>query len=111
MILAQRAIERAIFEVYVRNRIGNEDIRKWTEVTDSPKQLLSLSGSGRDILLIEQMADEAREILSGEGVPEYAALADHSHGGQMTWWGLRESIGCEQRKTGHSDYSLWKAYV
>lgn len=50
----------------------------------------------RPTLLLEQMVDETKEFLSGDGVPEDAPCAGRAQGEPMTWWKLR-------------DHSLWRS--
>lgn len=55
-----------MFRVSLRDRIGNEDIRKLIRVTAVDKNVAKLSGRGWSMLFVEEMTDGAEKCLNGD---------------------------------------------
>ncbi|PZC78888.1 hypothetical protein B5X24_HaOG217082 [Helicoverpa armigera] len=62
--VAQRAMERAILDVSLRDRIRNEKIRRRTKVTDITHPISKLKWQWAGQMIAEQMADGVEKCWS-----------------------------------------------
>ncbi|KAJ8733714.1 hypothetical protein PYW07_014265 [Mythimna separata] len=87
--VTQRAMERAMLGVTLRDHIRNEDIRKRTKVTNIARRIAKLKW---------QWAAEGSRVAATYRKTQ--RRRGRAQGGPTTWRGERESDGCETRRTG-----------
>ncbi|CAH2260552.1 jg18260 [Pararge aegeria aegeria] len=90
--VTQRAMERAMLGVSLRDRIRNVEIRRRTRVTDIAQRVAKLKWQWADHLVRRKDGRWSPELVS-------AALVDPKRGGQTTLSASQEAAGYKQHRT------------